>query len=81
MTKLKPFDVIVRYTPMGGENDSADILLMTERVEPLVRCKDCKYCITHEKTLFCEYIGSVGDWRFRTETDYCSRGERREVEE
>ena len=47
-------------------------------VVKVVRCKDCKYCITHEKILFCEYMGNIGDWRFRTETDFCSRGERRE---
>ena len=48
------------------------------KVEPVVRCKDCKYCITHGKILFCEYMGNIGDWRFRTETDYCSRGESRD---
>ena len=45
-------------------------------VASIVRCKDCKYCITHEKMLFCEYMGNIGDWRFRTESDFCSRGER-----
>lgn len=51
-------------------------------VKELVRCKDCKYCITHNEILFCNYQGSIGDWRFRTETDFCSRGKRRDkVEE
>lgn len=44
----------------------------------VIRCKDCKHCITHEKILFCGYMGNIGDWRFRTETDFCSRGERKD---
>lgn len=55
--------------------------------EEVVRCKDCKYStpLTYYdkgvKGLFCNYRGSIGDWRYRTETDYCSRGERKEVGE
>ena len=46
--------------------------------ESVVRCKDCKHCITHEEILFCGYMGNIGEWRYRTETDFCSRGERKD---
>lgn len=51
------------------------IVLNGELIDELVRCKDCKYCLIHDKILFCGYMGSIGEWRYRTETDYCSRGE------
>jgi len=47
-----------------------------EDSEPVVHCKDCKYCFIHGKILFCGYWGSIGEWRYRTETDFCSRGEK-----
>lgn len=56
----------------------------TVEFAPVVWCKDCKYSTPLTfydkgvKGLFCNYRGSIGDWRYRTETDYCSRGERRE---
>ena len=34
--------------------------------ESIVRCKDCKYCLIHDKILFCGYLGSIGEWRYRT---------------
>ena len=54
------------------------------KVAPVVRCKDCKYSTPLTfydkgvKRLFCNYRGSIGDWRYRTTDDFCSRGERRE---
>lgn len=54
----------------------------------VVWCKDCKYSTPLTlydkgvKGLFCNYRGSIGDWRYRTTDDFCSRGERKdEVEE
>lgn len=44
----------------------------------VVLCKDCKYCLIHDKILFCGYLGSIGEWRYRTKTDFCSRGERKD---
>lgn len=44
----------------------------------VVRCKDCKYCVTYGTILFCEYMGNIGEWRYRTKTDYCSRGARKD---
>lgn len=61
--------------------DVTTFLEQHEEFVKVVRCKDCKHCITHEKILFCGYMGNIGDWRFRTETDFCSRGERKESEE
>ena len=52
-----------------------------EPVGEIIRCKKCKYCIEHNEILFCNYKGSIGDWRFRTETDFCSRGERKQNED
>ena len=66
-----PKDTIYHY-------ESKDGLNITVTMTELVRCKDCKSCITHEKILFCEYMGHIGEWRFRTETNFCSRGERKD---
>lgn len=72
-----PRDTIYHY-------ESKDGLSVTVTMTELVRCKDCKYSTPQTfydkgvKGLFCNYRGSIGDWRYRTETDYCSRGERKE---
>lgn len=73
-TWYDPIEIARQYAPKFDKP-------VVDMVE-VVRCKDCKYCLIHDKILFCEYMGSIGEWRYRTETDYCSRGERKdEVEE
>lgn len=53
-------------------------------IKDLVQCKDCKYSTPQTfydkgvKGLFCNYRGSIGDWRYRTADDFCSRGERKD---
>lgn len=61
--------------------DITTFINQREEYVKVVRCKDCKHCLIHDKILFCGYMGSIGEWRYRTETDYCSRAERKEVEE
>lgn len=64
----------------NGERKIATIYQLIDAYDGIVRCKDCKHCLIHDKILFCGYWGSIGEWRYRSETDYCSRGERKEVE-
>ena len=72
-TPYDPIEIARQYAPKF-DKPVVDMVAV-------VRCRDCKYCLIHDKILFCEYMGSIGEWRFRTKTDYCSRGEREEVEE
>lgn len=45
-------------------------------VVPVVRCKDCKYYDSHHPYPVCDYHEDNVK-----ETDYCSKGERREIDE
>jgi hypothetical protein len=69
-TSYDPIEIARQYAPKF-DKPAVDMV-------KVVRCKDCKYCLIHDKILFCGYLGSIGEWRYRTETDYCSRGERKE---
>lgn len=72
-TLYNPIEIARQYAPKF-DKPAVDMV-------EVVRCKDCKYCLIHDKILFCGYWGNIGEWRYRTEPDFCSRGERKEVEE
>lgn len=47
----------------------------TADVEEVVRCKDCKHCLTDDYTMYCERATGLDQI---LPDDFCSYGERRE---
>ena len=71
------FELIIHYDRIG-ESD----MFNCHGVGELVRCKDCKWYTQFRNIkgeLFPE--GECEGWGFTKPDDFCSRGERKEVEE
>ena len=69
MAELKPFEVIMRIAPIAGQNGKGEVVMQAEKVNEVVRCKDCKHYegLSHLCRRFDEYG--------LTANDFCSRGE------
>lgn len=86
MAELKPMEIIMRID--YASSNGIEVVAHAERVQELVRCKDCKYfehdsvekingiplIVAHE--ICRRSTGLV----YATSNDYCSRGERKETE-
>lgn len=76
MAELKPMEVIMRIDFVAS--DGEQICAHAEKVQELIRCKDCKWCVEHYDTR-----GNVPYWRCKnwdggTEADgFCHEAERR----
>lgn len=66
MAEMKPFEVIMKVSPIAGMNGkTGEVLFRSERQQELVRCEDCfhydgQYCIKEKMTarhreFFCAY--------------------------
>ena len=79
MAELKPFEVIMRISPIAGQNGKGELVMQAEKFAEVVRCKDCKHYVPSEYSVdgagFCKAIGRL---TFPKSDDFCSRGERRE---
>lgn len=83
MAEFKPFEMVVRIEYGGAtyDGDATHVCMKPTFVQPLVRCKDCKYCyaegFVNERNV-CEKhydFGNVDDnW-------FCADGERRSDED
>ena len=79
MAEFKPFEMVARIEYGGAtyDGDATHVCLKPTFIQPLVRCKDCKYCyaegFVNERNV-CEKhydFGNVDDdW-------FCADGERR----
>lgn len=56
MAELKPFEVIFKLSPGAVKHDgeAAEVCFMAEKVQELVRCKDC---YRFETDWFCPILG------------------------
>lgn len=70
MAELKPFEVIMRIDYAASKGP--EVVAHAEKVQDLVRCKDCKF---YEKGHGCDLLDvfmlNMDDW-------FCADGERRE---
>jgi hypothetical protein len=64
--------VLHTRTPNGYE--AWDWLPVLERI---VRCRDCKYCMSYWKSDYCDYFSHVTN----DPDGFCAWGERKEVDE
>lgn len=72
MAELKPTEVIMRID--FSASNGVEVVAHAEKVQELVRCKECKYYCEAER--MCN--DTNGFDRYWKPTDYCSYGERRE---
>lgn len=69
MAELKPFEVIMKVSPIAGLNGKGEVVFRSERQQELVRCKDC----THYDGRYC-YMGGTMTARHRE--FFCAYGEK-----
>ncbi len=66
--EVKPIEVIMRID--FAASDGKQIVAHAEKVQELIRCRDCKHKINCDRVTWWNSLD-----------DYCSRGERKEVED
>ena len=71
MAEPKPFEVIMRID--FSENNGVEVVAHAEKVQELVRCKDC----VHRHHTTCPFL-IANAYKASSDDDFCSRGERRE---
>ena len=71
MAELKPMEVIMRIDFVAS--DGEQICAHAEKVQELIRCRDCKYYNDEEH--LCNDLMGFG--RYWEEGDYCSFAKRR----
>jgi len=72
--QAKPIEVIMRID--FAASNGTEIMAHAEKVSELVRCKDCKYNSSKGEWIHCDRLA----W-WNSPDDYCSKGERKEVED
>ena len=74
MAELKPLEVIMRISPIAGQNGKGEVVMQAEKVSELVRCRDCKWW--EEQGWYSgwckQYQGSV-----TKSEEFCARGKRK----
>ena len=74
MAKFEPIEVIMRLSEARA-SDKGEICIQADKVQDLVRCRDCKYNLSGN----CD---NWSGWELVADDDFCSRGARMdEVEE
>lgn len=72
-------DIVIHFSDFYEQDTGDDVFISIRKdmtIEPLVRCKDCKYY--NEEEGMCNDLMAYG--RSWLTNDYCSYGERREDE-
>ena len=70
MAKFEPIEVIMRLSEARA-SDKGEICIQADKVQDLVRCRDCKWWRDTDHT-----CGEWGGASPRIADDFCSRGER-----
>lgn len=77
MAEMKPFEVIMKISPIAGLNGkTGEVVFRSERQQNLVRCKDCK--LNGDWT--CLANCGADEILEMDDDDFCSWGERRDDE-
>lgn len=80
---IEPYEKDGWYLQKRYHNEHCEVVKTTPLIsvptaEPVVRCKDCKHL--NKEEMRCFEVEGLG-YRNVADDDFCSRGERKEVEE
>lgn len=65
-------EYVCRSEPVGGDTVNVTICAPTE---PIVRCRDCKFCMSYWGADYCDFFSHVTN----DPDGFCSWGERRDA--